>query len=116
MIRRPPRSTLFPYTTLFRSLRDRVPHADGPERHIRARQALRHRQQIRHDAPVVDGEPLAGPAEAGHHLVGAHKDSVFRTDLTPALKVTAGRHEYSVRADDGFEDEGADRLSALQLQ
>src|SRR2546426_9150236 len=27
MIRRPPRSTLFPYTTLFRSPRDR--HADG---------------------------------------------------------------------------------------
>src|SRR3712207_6943333 len=27
MIRRPPRSTLFPYTTLFRS------HADEPERH-----------------------------------------------------------------------------------
>src|SRR5260370_19814183 len=25
MIRRPPRSTLFPYTTLFRSLRDNVP-------------------------------------------------------------------------------------------
>src|SRR3712207_6887330 len=25
MIRRPPRSTLFPYTTLFRSFRDRVP-------------------------------------------------------------------------------------------
>src|SRR2546425_6948340 len=28
MIRRPPRSTLFPYTTLFRSL---VPHRVGPE-------------------------------------------------------------------------------------
>src|SRR3712207_7919805 len=27
MIRRPPRSTLFPYTTLFRSLRPRVPDA-----------------------------------------------------------------------------------------
>src|SRR3712207_6942225 len=27
MIRRPPRSTLFPYTTLFRSRLDRVPHA-----------------------------------------------------------------------------------------
>src|SRR2546430_17583418 len=26
MIRRPPRSTLFPYTTLFRSLRHRGPH------------------------------------------------------------------------------------------
>src|SRR5258708_18048111 len=34
MIRRPPRSTLFPYTTLFRSVRVRLPHriqrrADG---------------------------------------------------------------------------------------
>src|SRR5256885_10929877 len=26
MIRRPPRSTLFPYTTLFRSVHDRLPH------------------------------------------------------------------------------------------
>jgi len=31
MIRRPPRSTLFPYTTLFRSLPD-VSHTDGLER------------------------------------------------------------------------------------
>src|SRR3712207_7366820 len=31
MIRRPPRSTLFPYTTLFRSqLVERLPHADQP--------------------------------------------------------------------------------------
>src|SRR5260370_35277110 len=29
MIRRPPRSTLFPYTTLFRSVRLRVPVTDG---------------------------------------------------------------------------------------
>src|SRR2546430_7071304 len=28
MIRRPPRSTLFPYTTLFRSVPDAVPHAE----------------------------------------------------------------------------------------
>src|SRR2546425_1806625 len=31
MIRRPPRSTLFPYTTLFRS---RVRHKDGTYRHL----------------------------------------------------------------------------------
>src|SRR5687767_15497143 len=42
MIRRPPRSTLFPYTTLFRSERDRargrvMPHAEQP-RHGRVRQ------------------------------------------------------------------------------
>src|SRR5688572_31872422 len=30
MIRRPPRSTLFPYTTLFRSGRDRVRIVQGP--------------------------------------------------------------------------------------
>src|SRR5256886_13231462 len=33
MIRRPPRSTLFPYTTLFRSHRPRLRRADLAERH-----------------------------------------------------------------------------------
>src|SRR5258708_15545823 len=47
MIRRPPRSTLFPYTTLFRSLEHRkrrrpvrhgeVERADGPVQHARDR-------------------------------------------------------------------------------
>src|SRR2546426_7575693 len=32
MIRRPPRSTLFPYTTLFRSLREPAQHVDQEER------------------------------------------------------------------------------------
>src|SRR3712207_6904316 len=32
MIRRPPRSTLFPYTTLFRSLQNLQPVDDGPHR------------------------------------------------------------------------------------
>src|SRR2546426_3146513 len=32
MIRRPPRSTLFPYTTLFRSHQDRKPLAESPRR------------------------------------------------------------------------------------
>src|SRR2546422_7528501 len=31
MIRRPPRSTLFPYTTLFRSLAQTVERREGPE-------------------------------------------------------------------------------------
>src|SRR3989449_1338683 len=42
MIRRPPRSTLFPYTTLFRSHRDRE-HARGETRH---RQRRRKRQPL----------------------------------------------------------------------
>src|SRR2546422_4421379 len=48
MIRRPPRSTLFPYTTLFRSLRHRV-HGDG-------RVALRLRP-LRHGASSLQPAP-----------------------------------------------------------
>src|SRR3712207_8322248 len=46
MIRRPPRSTLFPYTTLFRSLR--VPRGEeraGPPREADHGPALAHRQR-----------------------------------------------------------------------
>src|SRR2546422_6972767 len=35
MIRRPPRSTLFPYTTLFRSLRARIDASAGANDHAR---------------------------------------------------------------------------------
>src|SRR2546426_7718489 len=46
MIRRPPRSTLFPYTTLFRSRglaarRDRLPEDDRRARPVRGRAGLR---------------------------------------------------------------------------
>src|SRR3712207_7635657 len=56
MIRRPPRSTLFPYTTLFRSRRAR--------RSCRSRRALRAGGK-----PVrLGGKPLSGPC---HASVGA---------------------------------------------
>src|SRR3712207_6903138 len=43
MIRRPPRSTLFPYTTLFRSLLPVGDHAEGRARdHLDAAHAPRH--------------------------------------------------------------------------
>src|SRR2546427_9470785 len=52
MIRRPPRSTLFPYTTLFRSHRSRRGKGDGhhrrarPQRfHVRERPGLRLREK-----------------------------------------------------------------------
>src|SRR5256885_5118412 len=56
MIRRPPRSTLFPYTTLFRSL-DR-PHEGG---HRVAPQGVR---DDRADVPL--NEPAAGPRSEEH--------------------------------------------------
>src|SRR2546421_7960417 len=43
MIRRPPRSTLFPYTTLFRSRDDAGGELDGPQRN-RARGPNRHQR------------------------------------------------------------------------
>src|SRR5205807_6291439 len=49
MIRRPPRSTLFPYTTLFRSNHD----------------VCNHRL-------VVDREHFSGPTEAGHYRSEEH--------------------------------------------
>src|SRR5258706_11578289 len=40
MIRRPPRSTLFPYTTLFRSLRRGIPHAVDARAELAAEEAV----------------------------------------------------------------------------
>src|SRR2546430_8881004 len=61
MIRRPPRSTLFPYTTLFRSGAEEVPQDEaGPDR-------LRQRRPDHRDA----GDPGAAaalPEPEGHHL------------------------------------------------
>src|SRR3712207_6996222 len=81
MIRRPPRSTLFPYTTLFRSA-DPVAGADGlgevvagvEEDHVdtgdRARRQVRE-QPVGHgrgDREVVP-EGLPGPAQDGERLL-----------------------------------------------
>src|SRR2546429_6933420 len=49
MIRRPPRSTLFPYTTLFRSVPD-VPR----ERHLRRRISPRHVDRTAADRQAAD--------------------------------------------------------------
>src|SRR5690348_7413050 len=56
MIRRPPRSTLFPYTTLFRSVRLSLPHAPGIYRMLR-----------------TDGSVLyVGKAASLHHRVNSY--------------------------------------------
>src|SRR3712207_6878061 len=62
MIRRPPRSTLFPYTTLFRSGCDDVAHAVGAEGGAGVAAA-------RHDEVAHDRVETAALL-AGHRLVG----------------------------------------------
>src|SRR3712207_6903487 len=69
MIRRPPRSTLFPYTTLFRSLQL---SAAVPDRHVHARGA---------GVPRDVGHGLAHDAEGCHlHRGGQRVEVVRRVD------------------------------------
>src|SRR2546429_9176414 len=71
MIRRPPRSTLFPYTTLFRSPREEEPLDEVlPHGH----RATRHDRE-HHDRALLEffderGRPhLLGALRPGHHVV-----------------------------------------------
>src|SRR3712207_7303021 len=60
MIRRPPRSTLFPYTTLFRSVDDRQPRRLAlDDLDVLAAGRL----------PVVGGSGLVHPVAAGGHVL-----------------------------------------------
>ena len=94
---------------------NRPPHPDGAELHVRARQALRHRHDVGHDVPVVDGEPAAGAPEPRHHLVGDHDDAVLVAEIADAAQVAVGQHEDAVGAGHGLEDEAGDRVRALEL-
>src|SRR3989449_8094196 len=73
MIRRPPRSTLFPYTTLFRSLR-----------HVAIEEAtLRDHERVGLDVAVDPTRLRDLHVAGGHHvaLVAAHDDRVHRLDV-----------------------------------
>src|SRR5438034_7046481 len=71
MIRRPPRSTLFPYTTLFRSLRQRA----GPGRRRRGDgrshdERWRDRRDSRSDArPHDDGDRKSTRLNSSHTVI-----------------------------------------------
>src|SRR5258708_29258365 len=58
MIRRPPRSTLFPYTTLFRSIEDAAIDNEFVVR-IAGEQAIEDAGQMRHDAAGLADADLA---------------------------------------------------------
>src|SRR3712207_8976534 len=70
MIRRPPRSTLFPYTTLFRARAERGP---GPDRGARARPVLGARgprlvaRRAARPGPVLPAVPDHGPPRSEEH-------------------------------------------------
>src|SRR2546428_12257566 len=84
MIRRPPRSTLFPYTTLFRSLRagghDAVPGAAGQAR------------------VLGDGKGAGDGDAADRH---AHRARVGDLDV---LRGTGDPHRYRAEREAGWRD------------
>src|SRR2546422_5976805 len=69
MIRRPPRSTLFPYTTLFRS----APGAPCARRARRGRDQKRRRRVPQEDRHRAAREARGGP-RAGRPLVGIRSE------------------------------------------
>src|SRR3989449_4201593 len=69
MIRRPPRSTLFPYTTLFRSLAGRLRLDPGVRHHqgLRVLPAQEHEEWIRRRVPPRRALPARGIARSEEH-------------------------------------------------
>src|SRR3712207_8109500 len=72
MIRRPPRSTLFPYTTLFRSEREQAQHevevrVAGVAVHVAGRVDLHHRRHERDEQEHHRGEPVDADARSEEH-------------------------------------------------
>src|SRR3712207_8537859 len=72
MIRRPPRSTLFPYTTLFRSLRDARLNLFGREERLKVRVAELRRGccgRRRQGRPPVRSEEHTSELQSRQYLV-----------------------------------------------
>src|SRR2546430_10163306 len=90
MIRRPPRSTLFPYTTLFRSLSRSC--ADIP--HCPAVHALR-------QVHLCDRRKSARSEEHTSELQ-SQSNLVCRLLLDKKKKITHNLHDHSTRATDRF--------------
>src|SRR3712207_6903380 len=93
MIRRPPRSTLFPYTTLFRSRRDRVLKVAELEDDVRRDDIGPRREEL---AELDKGRPelvehRAQPLSARRPLLGDDLDHIGRahvcTPVTPISRI-----------------------------
>src|SRR5256885_9012160 len=85
MIRRPPRSTLFPYTTLFRSheaddaLPERELHAGGEDHGVHVPPAARLRDLLCFQARALKQLRESVPVEIKKMLVGLHLRSEEHT-------------------------------------
>src|SRR5258707_7337071 len=95
MIRRPPRSTLFPYTTLFRSASNRRPRIGGQRRFV-----ARHRVDTGRDArevPLRRGQREAAPDRKSTRLNSSHANISYAVFcLKKKNSVTAAVPSYFI--------------------
>ena len=88
---------------------------DGRQRHT-AGNALGGGDEVGHDALVVTGEPVAGPAEAGLHLVGDEEDVVLAAPIGQRRKETPRRGDETALALDRLDDDcGGVLLADLRM-
>src|SRR2546426_3732167 len=104
MIRRPPRSTLFPYTTLFRSRRPRARARDGAPPTVRARTETRRRAgwppgSARSAAASRRGplEPARVPAGRGARLRSDRRTPRSLRRAGPAGRARSSRRRRGAR-------------------
>src|SRR2546429_3535039 len=94
MIRRPPRSTLFPYTTLFRSVLPRGPHGRADQRACGrlCRQSRAVASQFPRDGVRVRGDRKSTRLNSSHGYISyavfclKKKKKNHKTTLTPTVK------------------------------
>ena len=102
----------------FRAVHERIMHlAARKHRAHRDRavgQALGGRDEIGHDAEIVDREGRAEPAEAGNDLVEDQEDAVPVTNGAQALQIAFRRDQHAGRAGHRLDDDGGDGLGAMQ--
>src|SRR5258706_16017312 len=96
MIRRPPRSTLFPYTTLFRSVVDLDDEIPGLQAGAKCRRVLDGRHDL--DEPFFHSDL---DAEAAELALGAHLKLAERV----LVEISRVRIEPGQHAADRFRDE-----------
>src|SRR5438876_2579710 len=84
MIRRPPRSTLFPYTTLFRSIAN-APHErqEGGYRLVPAEREITIRHLLTHSAGLASGS--GGPTLALSKQLAADRKSTRLNSSHPSI-------------------------------
>src|SRR5579885_1429430 len=74
-------------------------HEDGAGRDEAARERLRHADDVRLDAPMLEGEPLARASETRLHLVGDHERSVLLTEALRFPQKSIGREMHALALD-----------------